>query len=174
MERPNRPRNQAPQKPQKTQKKVLPKENQHSNAKADPASKIIESISSYKGLQEYSIKDLVEQTEPFGKELARKLKTNQIRKFLDAVNLLKARLNKEKISEEDAFGELHLLRPKLAYAARQTSRDASPVEPLKRVLEVAIQKIRKEPNFFREDFNRFAQLVESIIAYHKAEGGRNQ
>lgn len=171
MEQPNRPRTQVPQKPQK---KVLPNKTQRSDSKTDPANKIIESIDSYKGLQEYSIKEMVEQTEPFGKELAKKLKTNQIRKFLDAVNLLKAKLNKKKISEKDAFDELHLLRPKLAYAARQTGRDASPVKPLKRVLEVAIQKIRKEPEFFREDFNRFAQLIESIIAYHKAEGGRNQ
>lgn len=160
----------------KRKKVIEPIKAASNSSSPDPVDRIVKAIGSLPGgLQDYSIKDLVEQSESFGEELVKKgLKTNQIRKFLDAVNLLKAKLNKEQISGETAYGELHLLRPKLAYAARQNSQKSSPVEPFKKVLEAAIKKIRKEPEFFSKDFNRFSQLVESVIAYHKAAGGKNQ
>lgn len=124
------------------------------------------------GLKDYKIRDLVEDTEELGKKLARDLKTTQIRKFLDAVNRLKAQPDRDKNFTEKIKPELDLLRPKLAYAAarqRRGDRDPGPVEPLRKVLEAAIKKVDKP-----EDFTRLVQLIESIIAYHKAEGGKDQ
>jgi CRISPR-associated protein Csm2 len=56
-----------------------------------------------------------------------------------------------------------LLKPKLAYAA---ARQKAAI-PLSDVMSVAIDKTK---NY--KDFNRLVQFIESIIAYHKAEGGK--
>ena len=57
------------------------------------------------------------------------------------------------------------LRVQLAYAK---SRHAE-VEPFKRVMDEAIERVRDA-----SDFERLVQLIEAIIAYHKAAGGRDQ
>lgn len=168
------------------------------------------------GLREYQIRDLVNHTEVLGSRLAQTLKTNQIRKFLDAVNRLKSLIrlkykpevkNFENVKSEaeqkaevensknvksggeqkaevensenvKSGGEqkpeienfetiksgVQLLRPQLAYAAARQRG----VMDLKQVMEAAIKKIN-EP----EDFDRFVQMTESIIAYHKAAGGKD-
>lgn len=124
------------------------------------------------GLKQYKISDLVEHTEKLGKELVIKgLKTNQIRKFLDAVKRFKVQQGINKEIFQASKDELHVLRYQLAYAAarQQKNRDPGPVEPLKKVLEAAIKQVT---DF--EDFNRFVQLIESIVAYHKAAGGKDQ
>jgi CRISPR-associated protein Csm2 len=119
-------------------------------------------IDSLKSLSDYSVRDMVKHAEPFGLALRQqRLETNQIRKFLDAINQLKAELVNNTF--EDIEAEVILLKPKLAYAA--TRQNA--VEPLQRVMSAAIDK-----TFDSDDFNRLVQLIESIIAYHKAAGGK--
>jgi CRISPR-associated protein Csm2 len=122
------------------------------------------------GLKDYQTRELVDDTEKLGQKLAKDLKTTQIRKFLDAVNRLKARIRGASILPEDVKSELHLLRPKLAYAAARQSNDrnSSPVEPLKKVLDAALKK-----DMDIEDFSRFVQLIEAIVAYHKGAGGKD-
>lgn len=115
------------------------------------------------GLKSYSIRELVQDAEAFGPYLKqRKLETNQIRKFLDAINRIKADLTEEtKFSSIET--EVILLKPKLAYAAARQA----PAKPLSDVMAAAIEQV-----YSREDFDRLVQLIESIIAYHKAEGGK--
>ncbi len=123
------------------------------------------------GLKTYPIRDLVEHAEKFGPFLKRqRLETNQVRKFLDAINRLKTTLaqdDREGKTDEQRFAtietEVVLLKPKLAYAAARQKA----AKPLSDVMSVAIDKVRST-----EDFERLVQLVESIIAYHKAEGGK--
>lgn len=115
------------------------------------------------GLKTYPIRDLVKHAEEFGPYLKQKgLETNQVRKFLDAVNRLKADL-----AETGEFAkvetEVVMLKPKLAYAAARQRA----AKPLNEVMSAAIDKVHS-----KEDFERLVQLVESIIAYHKAEGGK--
>ncbi|WP_375495797.1 type III-A CRISPR-associated protein Csm2 [uncultured Nostoc sp.] len=115
------------------------------------------------GLQKYPIRDLVKHAEEFGPYLKQqRLETNQVRKFLDAVNRLKADL-----TETGEFSkietEIVLLKPKLAYAAARQRA----AKPLGEVMSAAIDKVHS-----KEDFERLVQLLESIIAYHKAEGGK--
>ena len=115
------------------------------------------------GLKAYPIRELVEHAEKFGPYLKRqRLETNQIRKFLDAINRLKAVL-----AETGDFSQIEtevvLLKPKLAYAAARQRA----AKPLNDVMSVAIDVVRD-----KEDFERLVQLIESIIAYHKAEGGK--
>lgn len=125
---------------------------------------IIEKIKSLKNeLKAYPIRELVEHAEAFGPYLRKqRLETNQIRKFLDAVNRLKAEL-----AETGDFAKIEtevvLLKPKLAYAAARQRA----AKPLSEVMSVAIDAVHS-----KEDFERLVQLIESIIAYHKAEGGK--
>lgn len=129
----------------------------------DEIVKTIEGLKDENGLKKYPIRDLVKHAEEFGPYLRQqRLETNQIRKFLDAVNRLKADLaEKEDFSKVET--EVVLLKPKLAYAAARQKA----AKPLSKVMSAAIDKVHS-----REDFERLVQLIESIIAYHKAEGGK--
>jgi CRISPR-associated protein Csm2 len=133
----------------------------------------IDTIDGLERLQDYPIRDLVKHSEAFGKYLKQQgLETNQMRKFLDAVNRIKVILNQPELSEDEEVGfsaikaDVILLHPKLAYAAgrKETSR---PLKPFSRVVQKAIDSVHS-----LKDFDRLVQLIESIIAYHKAEGGR--
>lgn len=141
---------------------------------------IINTINELKpGLQAYPIRTLVEHAEQFGPFLRKqRLETNQIRKFLDAINRLKAKItlgdetktdeeSKSLKSDAEIFAEIEteivLLKPKLAYAAARQRA----AKPLSEVMSVAIDKVHS-----LKDFERLVQFIESIIAYHKAEGGR--
>lgn len=147
-----------------------PRENQSQGISQE----IINEISRHPYLRDYDIRSLVKHAEKFGPFLRnRRLETNQIRKFLDAINRLKAQLNQGDTGEDAPkdsaalFAEIEtdivLLKPKLAYsAARQES-----AKPLSEVMSVAIDRVHS-----LKDFERLVQLIESIIAYHKAEGGR--
>ena len=115
------------------------------------------------GLKNYPIRELVKQAEAFGSYLKQqRLETNQVRKFLDAVNRLKADLA-EKKDFSKVETQVVLLKPKLAYAAARQKA----AKPLSQVMSAAIDQVRS-----LEDFERLVQLIESIIAYHKAEGGK--
>lgn len=123
------------------------------------------------GLSHYEIRTMVTHAESFGSYLNQQnLKTNQVRKFLDAVNRIKVRVLQESSltdNPQEIFAAIEtdivLLKPKLAYAAARQKA----AEPLSEVMAAAIDKVHHPL-----DFERFVQLVESIIAYHKAEGGQ--
>jgi len=167
--------NQPPKRPERHQKPEPSTAIQKPvSVKTDisPDQEMIQTIRHLKnGLRDYEIRQLVTQAKQLGQYLADQgLKTNQIRKFLDAVNRLKVKLSQD---EQEKFttikDEVVLLKPKLAYAAaRQQTRHKSPVQPLADVIAVAIDHVDDTP-----DFDRLVQLIESIIAYHKAAGGRD-
>jgi CRISPR-associated protein Csm2 len=144
--------------------------------KTNIVKQVVKTITDLKeNLKYYPIRTLVKEAEEFGKYIKDQgLKTNQIRKFLDTVNRLKVEIKvqiKNKTIDSEVIiltdlpkidTELVLLKQKLAYAsARQPA-----VKPLKEVMDAAIEKVQDS-----EDFERFFQLIESIIAYHKAAGG---
>lgn len=73
----------------------------------------------------------------------------------------------EKASEETqerAMRQLLLLQPKLEYQARRQEA----VKGLKDVLIPAIQQVSGN----REQFGRFVEFFEAILAYHVAAGGK--
>ena len=145
----------------------------------DIVKKIKDTIEELAFLKDYPIRALVKHAEDFGPYLKNeRLETNQIRKFLDAVNQLKARLAQdedEKVKKASSEGEKEklrfakiesdviLLKPKLAYAAARQKA----AKPLSDIMSSAIDRVHTS-----EDFSRLVQLIESIIAYHKAEGGK--
>lgn len=122
-------------------------------------------------LRNYEIRELVKQAEDLGSYLQQQgLKTNQIRKFLDAVNQLRVELGQDKDENFSIIKDrVVLLKPKLAYAAaRQQEGKRNPVKPLSDVISEAIDTVHDSPDFYR-----LVQLIESIIAYHKAAGGKD-
>jgi CRISPR-associated protein Csm2 len=138
---------------------------QSQNPPGDITATIIKQIAALSGgFSSYPIRTLVEHAEEFGSYLEKnQLKTNQVRKFLDAVNRIKADL-----PEDGDFSKIEtdivLLKPKLAYAAARQSS----VQALSRVMSAAIDQVRSI-----DDFQRLVQFLESTIAYHKASGGRD-
>jgi len=118
-------------------------------------------------MSEFSPEKLVRFADVLGDFLANKarLKTSQIRKFLDAVNSIKSRGRAKK--EEASFfrRETLLLKPKLAYAAGRQDE----VKPLMEVLDPCMDKVKDE-----DDFLNFSRFVEAIIAYHRFHGGRER
>ena len=171
--RPNQQRQTDNQNSSEERKQINTQANTGQATSDDIVIRMVNKIDKFTvGLKDYNTRELVEDAEELGKKLAKELKTTQIRKFLDAVNRLKAQPDRDKNFTEKVKPELDLLRPKLAYAAarqRKGERDPGPVEPLRKVLEAALKKVEKP-----EDFTRLVQLIESIIAYHKAEGGKDQ
>jgi len=166
-------------------KKTLDKPSRSAPKEASSVSitkQMIDEINGLNNLEDYGIRTLVGHAEAFGPFLRnRRLETNQIRKFLDAINRLKAQLagdpralEEEALSEEEKTrrdaelfakieSDIILLKPKLAYAAAR--QDAA--EPLSDVMSAAINK-----TYTLKDFERLVQMIESVIAYHKAAGGR--
>ena len=147
--------------PQTFKNKNHQKQTQEKNLIIDDIREAIAKLNK-QGFNAYPIRDLVKHSEEFGSYLSsQKLKTNQVRKFLDAVNRIKANLT-EKEDFKEIEAEVVLLKPKLAYAAARQSAAKS----LSKVMSAAIDKVHS-----LEDFERLVQFIESIIAYHKAAGG---
>lgn len=158
----------------------------------NPSNEIVQTIENLKGgLHNYPIRDLVKHAEDFGGFLAEEgLKTNQIRKFLDAVNRIKTDFtHEENLSLGEIEVALQMLRPKLAYAVgRADRRQEAAIKSFRDVINAAIVKVKKveslankdekeQLNFkaeFKADFYHLVYLVESIVAYHKANGGKEQ
>lgn len=100
---------------------------------------------------------LVNAAMRIGRNLAEmKLSTSQIRNIFGEVKRMQ-------MKGFDPY-KFQLLRPRLAYAA---GRHGGAVKELKDVLEVAMSEVRGE-----EEFRRFADFFEAILAYHREAGGR--
>lgn len=151
-----------------------PKSDNYSKTTQDDKDKqkvaeIVEKIKELNFLNQISTKDLVEYANTIGRYLSPdgvNLSTNQIRKFLDAVNRL------DNLRQKDGFegmkDEIHLLRPQIAYAVGKAGKpDKKAIESLRKVLECCFSKIKIE-----DDFKRFVKFVEAIIAYHKYYDGK--
>ncbi|MFH1725982.1 MAG: type III-A CRISPR-associated protein Csm2 [Elusimicrobiota bacterium] len=98
---------------------------------------------------------IVEVADKIGKQLQRmNMSTSQVRAVLDEIQRMKAH----------SPNKLHLLRPKLAYAA---GRHGPAVRFFQRHLDIALQRTAKNPGYFKG----LKDLVEAIVAYHRYHGG---
>jgi len=117
-------------------------------------------------IQGSDIKLLVGQAEKLGRELANEgLTTSQIRVFFSQVKQIDITANKDELEEKDQR-KLILLKPKLAYQAKRHGRG---VAKLEKILSQAIDLIGNNKGYFRN----FVDFFEAILAYHKAQGGRD-
>ena len=122
---------------------------------------------------------LVEWAQRLGENLYKMgLTTSQIRALFGEVRQIQAEWG---IKRQRAFRRLVLLKPKMAYRARKERGKA--VEELVKVLDPALNYVIKanprpegQPPGARDNqddnFQRFAEFFEAILAYHKAYGGQ--
>ena len=105
---------------------------------------------------------LVKGAEQLGQLLVReRLTTSQIRNIYGAVKKMQMK------GELDTH-KLLMLKPKLAYAAKR-HKEVKGVDTLKVVLTQAIDHVGND----QQNFNRFVDFFEAILAYHKDAGGRD-
>ena len=107
--------------------------------------------------------EMVEWADAIGSVLARQLTTNQIRSLFGEVRTIEGMW---RVDSRRGYRRLILLKPKMAYRAKKESGRG--VQELVDVLSPAIDFVRGEDDNFR----RFVEFFESILAYHKAYGGR--
>ena len=113
------------------------------------------------------IKDLT-LVQEWGKYLATndgksQVSTSQIRKLFGSIKRIQAGFEKSK-------GEIILLEPKLAYAVGRDKKGGSnktKIDELFRLLSPLIREIKED----KLRFQNFVNVLESIVAYHKAAGG---
>jgi CRISPR-associated protein Csm2 len=119
--------------------------------------------------------DTIDATEKWGKELKeRKFSSSQIRNVFGEIRRIEA-----KSYEIEATAFL-LLKPKMAYAVgramQKSPQEAEGMKYFKEILDKAHEAVLKgtEDSGKRgERFLRFVQIMEAILAYHKAFGGKD-
>jgi len=120
--------------------------------------------------QDESGKELVDFAHTKAKILVRNgLKSAQLRLVFSEVRKIQALWLVEK-NKTKALRRLSMLKPKLYYQAQRQHA----VEELKIVLCDAIDEIlQAAPEKQDAGFQKFVDLNEALIAFHKAEGGLN-
>ena len=161
LKRPN-PKLQTNYHKSKQDDKVSPRENEGGvKLEEDIVKVIIDKINILVTLREYPIRELVQHTEKLGEDLSNKgLKSNQMRKFLDALNRIKAELAQDinRTLSEKIKWEVISLDYKFTYAAARQDK----AEALSKIMKAALKKIDDTP-----DFDCLITLFESTVAYHK-------
>jgi|AntRauTorckE5430_2_1112549.scaffolds.fasta_scaffold01405_2 CRISPR-associated protein Csm2 len=118
--------------------------------------------------------DTIDFCEAFGKVLvAGRLTTSQIRNIYGEIKRIEAKEN-----FEDSYQDFLLLRPKIAYAAKRAGTRG--IEDLRTVMELAHAAVtdseggeyKEGKSYKSKAFKNFSNFFEAILAYHKAEGGR--
>lgn len=149
---------------------------QHSNATPKPPDPDLQAI--IRGTDVESARLLVETAQQWGAYLAsERLTSAQIRGIFGQVRQIEMGWPSD-VSEPGqasefarmAERELILLKPKLAY---QAQRDAeknrnAPVRQLEQILSPAIDLVQGD----RDNFQRFVDFFEAILAYHRSAGGK--
>jgi CRISPR-associated protein Csm2 len=114
-----------------------------------------------------STQTLVEWAEKLGTILkSLQLTTSQIRNIFGTVRQIEMGWTRKDTEDErrDALRRLLLLKPRLAYQSKR----AEAVEELEKVLSAAIDNVSSS----RENFQRFVDFFEAVLAYHTAAGGK--
>ena len=111
---------------------------------------------------------LVQFAKQKGEEFADKeLKSTQIRNIFIEARRAQAELDKPE-SEDKAMLRLNMLRPKLAYQAKRHEKSEG-LKLLVKLLTDAITEVSNAPKDKRKvRFDRFMDLFEAILAYHRA------
>lgn len=115
--------------------------------------------------------DLVELARKTADQLVRNNLTRaQIRNIFTEVRKIEALWDSK---PDEALRRLNMLKPKLDYATARSDT----VRGLRDVLTKAIDEVNAVPGDKQEErnrrFQRFVDLFEAILAYHRALGGRN-
>lgn len=126
---------------------------------------------------ELAIKSIGKQDKNNPNKLFIKLKTNQIRKILTAVNILKNKVDIYKIAnpqakklDEELQMEIEFLRVNIAY---QIGREKGKENLVREFVEKAdLLNMVKNINGDIKAFENFCKYVEALVAFHKFYGGQ--
>lgn len=134
--------------------------------------KILDEIGKLEMLKDLSIKLIANENGYADKiaQILRNMKTTQLRRFFGAIKLIERTIEEENSEKawDEVEAEFYLLKPKIAYAK---GRKLIP-EEFYQVLKVSLNKINVGTNEDKiENFKRFVQFLESIVAYHKFYDG---
>ncbi len=128
--------------------------------------KEIEQLTMLKDLDIKSIADEGKYAEKLAERSRSRLKTTQLRRFFGAIKDIAKNLEVNEWNKVEA--DFYLLKPKLAYAK---GRKLIPDE-FYCVVKSLMNKIDKgDENNKKENFIRFVQFLEAVVAYHKFHGG---
>lgn len=101
---------------------------------------------------------------------------SQIRNFFGEVKRIQLKVSSNHEKWNSVNSSFLLLKPKLNYmSARVTGKNSnSRITILKEALEKALDSIMVQPNYEStvEQYNRFSEFLEAILAYHKSFGGK--
>lgn len=120
--------------------------------------------------QDASGKELVNFAQITARNLVKnRLKSSQLRLIFSEVRKIQALWMVEQ-NKTSALRRLSMLKPKLYYQAKRHSS----MDLLRDVLCAAIDEVLKVTTEEQDErFQKFVDLNEAIIAFHKAEGGLN-
>lgn len=126
---------------------------------------------------ELAIKSIGKQDKNNPNKLFIKLKTNQIRKILTAVNILKNKVDIYKIAnpqakklDEELQMEIEFLRVNIAY---QIGREKGKENLVREFVEKAdLLNMVKDINGDIKAFENFCRYIEALVAFHKFYGGQ--
>ena len=126
---------------------------------------------------ELAIKSIGKQDKNNPNKLFIKLKTNQIRKILTAVNILKNKVDIYKIAnpqakklDEELQMEIEFLRVNIAY---QIGREKGKENLVREFIEKAdLLNMVKNINGDIKAFENFCRYIEALVAFHKFYGGQ--
>lgn len=126
---------------------------------------------------ELAIKSIRKPNKKNHDKLVIELKTNQIRKILTAVNILKNKVDIYKIAkpqakklDEELQMEIEFLRVNIAY---QIGREKGKENLVREFVEKAdLLNMVKDINGDIKAFENFCRYIEALVAFHKFYGGQ--
>lgn len=126
---------------------------------------------------ELAIKSIRKPNKKNHDKLVIELKTNQIRKILTAVNILKNKVDIYKIANpqakklnEELQMEIEFLRVNIAY---QIGREKGKENLVREFVEKAdLLNMVKDINGDIKAFENFCRYIEALVAFHKFYGGQ--
>lgn len=126
---------------------------------------------------ELAIKSIRKPNKKNHDKLVIELKTNQIRKILTAVNILKNKVDIYKIAnpqakklDEELQMEIEFLRVNIAY---QIGREKGRENLVREFVEKAdLLNMVKDINGDIKAFENFCRYIEALVAFHKFYGGQ--
>jgi CRISPR-associated protein Csm2 len=131
--------------------------------------KIIQKIDNLQNLSQLDEKEIAKEggyAEQVAKAVKRDLKTTQLRKFFSEI-----KANERELKEKGWNGikaDFYLMRPNLAYAK---ARNLVPDKFFK-LMDICMKQVDKgDDEQKKENYKRFVQFLEAIVAYHKYYGG---
>lgn len=117
---------------------------------------------------------LIQLARLIGERIKSDVTTSQVRNIFGPVRQIQLRWRADTPQEEaeQAFRQVMLLRPKLAYQAKRMNKPG--FYDLEKILGAAIDEIGKAQDLKERyaRFRRFVEFFEAILAYHTAAGGK--